>query len=405
MKKKPAHLQRIATAFLVSLLTAAPLAAQFNEGPTANQIDKIFSQLPGPASPTELDRTILDGMKVAKVPGLAAAIVKNGQIAWTGYYGWANIENKTAVSKNTFFQVASVSKTVTACVIMQRVEAGKLSLDTDLDPLIPFSVRHPQYPDTPITLKHLLTHTAGVKDNWNVLEETWVKNDDFPHPLGVSLANYFKPTGPYYNVKKNYYKWEVGSKSQYSNVGIALAAYVAETTAKVSFEKLCEENIFKPLGMTGSSFRLAGMDRSRLAMPYAVRKKSGQLKALGHHGYLDFPAGTLRTSAPQLARFLLCFIGHGKIDDVRILKESTVRQMQTVPFANVAPKQGLVWYYDKVGGSRVLAHDGSDPGVTALICFRPRDGSGFVLMMNAEPKNRQLEAELARQFFAYADRL
>ena len=138
-------------------------------GLTANCLGQKLDNLPGPQNPTDLDRFILDGMKGAKVPGLAAAVVKDGNIIWTGAYGWANIENKTPVTNETLFQVASVSKPVTAFAIMQLVEQGLLTLDADINEVLPFPVRNPRHPKVPITLKHLLTHTSGIRDNWDLL--------------------------------------------------------------------------------------------------------------------------------------------------------------------------------------------------------------------------------------------
>ena len=238
-------------------------------------------RLPEPENPNELDRFILDGMKGSKVPGLVAAVVKNGKVLWTGAYGWANREQKIPVTNDTLFQVASVSKPVTACAVMQLVEQGKLSLDAEVNEVLPFPVRNPKYPKIPITLKHLLTHTSGIRDNWNLLEETWVKNGDFPKPLGESLAAYLQPKGEYYSAKKSFYQWAPGTKSQYSNVGVALAAYLAEAKAKVPFETLCQKGIFEPLGMQGSSFRLKGMDQSQARHALRVQEEDRCLQAIG----------------------------------------------------------------------------------------------------------------------------
>ena len=155
--------------------------------PFANQVP---DKLPGPKNPTDLDRFILEGMKKAKVPGLAATVVKEGKVLWTGAYGWANLEQKIPVPNETLFQIASVSKPVTACAMMQLVEQGKLTLDADINEAPPFPVRNPKHPKVPITLNHLLPHTSRIRDNWNLLEDTWVKTDDFPKPLGESLAAY-----------------------------------------------------------------------------------------------------------------------------------------------------------------------------------------------------------------------
>jgi len=360
-------------------------------------------RFPGPENPSELDRFILEGMRESKVPGLAAAVVKKDKVLWTGAYGWANREQKIPVSDETLFQVASVSKPVTACVVMQLVEQGKLSLDADVNEVLPFPVRNPKHPDVPITLRHLLTHSSGIRDNWNLLEDTWVKNGDFPKPLGESLAAYLQPKGEYYSAKKSFCQWAPGEKSQYSNVGVALAAYLAEAKAETSFETLCQKGVFEPLGMQGSSFRLKGMDQAKIAMPYGFKKKTGVFKPLGHHGYLDFPSGTLRVTAPHLARFLLSFIGDGQVDGVRILKAETVRDMRKISFPKADSKQGLVWYFDKIGNSRVMGHDGGDPGVSTLMHYRPKDGVGFVILLNGEPKSGKFEQSLGLRLMKYAE--
>ena len=384
-------MKRFSTTLALLIGLALPCAAQ------------DVGALPSPKNPSDLDRFILDGMKNAKVPGLAAAVVKNGKVAWTGAYGWANREQKIPVTDDTLFQIASVSKPVTACAVMQLVEQGKLSLDADVNEVLPFPVRNPKHPKVPITLKHLLTHTSGIRDNWNLLEDTWVKNGDFPKPLGESLAAYLQPKGEYYSAKKSFYEWAPGTKSKYSNVGVALAAYLAEAKAKTPFETLCQKGIFEPLAMQGSSFRLKGMDQAKIAMPYGFKKKSGAFKPLGHHGYLDFPSGTLRVTAPHLARFLLSFIGDGQVDGVRLLKVETVREMRKIPFPKADSKQGLVWYFDKVGGAKVMGHDGSDPGVTAVMYYRPKDGVGYLFLMNGEPKNGKFEQALGQRLMKYAE--
>ncbi len=403
MKNQHTHLLLLALTLWSGAITNSLAQSQPGSQPATSTLDQLFSNLPGPENPEEIDQGILKEMKAARIPGLAAVVIKDGKILWSGNYGWANIGQKLPVTEKTFFQVASISKTVTACAIMKLVEKGKLSLDTDLDTILPFSIRNPQHATQPITMKHLLTHTSGIRDNWNILEEHWVKNGDFPESLGRSLANYFKPTGKYYNSKRNYYKWVAGSKEQYSNVAVALAAYAAEVVATMPFEKLCEQEIFQPLGISGAQFRLAGMDRSKIAMPYGLKRKSGKLKELGHHGYLDYPAGTLRITATQLAQFLICFINDGELGQTRVLRAETVQEMRKVVFPEVAPKQGLAWYFSKAAGYKVLGHDGGDPGVSTYMGYRPRDGVGIIILMNTEPKSSNFESFIQRQLFRYAD--
>ena len=353
--------------------------------------------LPGPKNPSPLDEFILRGMKEAKVPGLAALTLKEGKIFWEGYYGWANIEEKRPATKDTLFQLASISKTITACMIMQQVEEGKLGLDADINTYLPFRVRNPGHTEKPITLRQLLTHTSGIRDNWKVLEEYWVKNGDFKQPLAKSLPAYLIQGGEFYSAKKSFYGWAPGTKNQYCNVGFALAAHVAEAKVKISFEALCEQGIFKPLGMDGTAFALAAVDPRKVAMPYGYRKKTGGFKALGHHGYLDYPAGTLRATAPHLARFLMMFMGEGKLGEARVLKAATVVSMKKIQFPKLDRKQGIGWYYDRIGGEQMIGHDGGDPGVVTQMFCQPKKGTGIIVLMNGEPKKGSFEKALTQR--------
>jgi CubicO group peptidase (beta-lactamase class C family) len=358
---------------------------------------EVLENLPGPKNPTALDKFILEGMKEAKVPGLAVLTLKEGKIFWAGYYGWANIEEKRPVTSDTLFQLASISKTVTACMIMQQAEKGKLSLDADINTYLPFKVRNPKHADQPITLRHLLCHISGIRDNWKVLEDQWVKNGDFKLPLAQSLPAYLIEEGKFFSAKKSFYNWAPGANNQYCNVAVALAAHVAEAKLKTPFETLCTQGIFKPLKMEGTGFLLTSVDPRKVAMPYGYRKNSGSFKALGHHGYIDYPAGTLRASAPHLARFLMMFMGKGKLGEVRVLKTETVEAMKKIQYPKLDKKQGISWCYTRVGGKQMVGHDGGDPGVVTQMFCQPEEGTGIIVLMNGEPKKGSFEKTLTQR--------
>tara|TARA_B100001123_G_scaffold16879_1_gene18901 strand:- start:2328 stop:3488 length:1161 start_codon:yes stop_codon:yes gene_type:complete len=370
----------------IQFISSLPLAAA-----------DVLENLPGLKNPTPLDKFILESMKEAKVPGLAALTLKEGKILWAGYYGWANIEEKIPVTQDTLFQLASISKTVTACMIMQQVEKGELDLDVDVNTYLPFKVRNPKHADQPITLRQLLCHTSGIRDNWTVLEDQWVKNGDYKEPLAKSLPAYLIEGGKFFSAKKSFYNWAPGTKNQYCNVAVALAAHVAEVKLKTPFETLCTQGLFKPLNMEGAGFLMSSVDLKKVAMPYGYRKKTGNFKALGHHGYIDYPAGTLRASAPHLSRFLMMFMGGGKLGEVRVLKEETVEAMKNIQYPKLDKKQGIGWYYTRVGANRMIGHDGGDPGVATQMFCQPEEGAGIIILMNGEPKKGSLEKALAQR--------
>lgn len=352
---------------------------------------------------SELDEFISAGMKDSKVPGLAAVVVKGDSVVWSGYYGMADLEKRKPVTAETLFQIASVSKTITGCVVMQQVERGHVELDTDVNEVLPFSVRNPRHPNAPITLRQLLTHTSGVCDNWDVLERTWVTNKDFPETLESSLGAYFTPGGKYYESGKNFCRCAPGARTEYSNVGTALVALIAEKSGGIPFETQCEEFLFAPLQIKGSSFRLEKVDRSRLAVPYEYRKNQGGYKSPGHHGYLDFPAGSLRITAKDLSVFLRMFMADGEFNGTRIIKEGTVEEMMKIQFPKLDADQGLIWYREQFGKRRLIGHNGGDPGVASMMYFDPKSKAGFLVLMNAEPKNASFETNLARKLLSLTE--
>ena len=153
--------------------------------------------------------------------------------------------------------------------------------------------------------------------------------------------------------------------------------------------------------MAGTAFLLTSIDPKKVAMPYAYRKKTGSFKALGHHGYLDFPAGTLRATAPHLARFLMMFMGEGKLGEARVLKARTVAVMKKIQFPKLDKKQGIGWYYDRIGGEQMIGHDGGDPGVVTQMFCQPEKGTGIIVLMNGEPKKGSFEKALTQRLMEH----
>ena len=122
-----------------------------------------------PAGP-DLDSLIQAEMAANPIPGLAACVVRGSELAWHGEYGFARLEDSVPVVDSTVFDVASVSKTATATALMQLCERGVFGLDDDINASLPFPVRHPSYPSTPVTFRMLLTHTSGIADYWPTFE-------------------------------------------------------------------------------------------------------------------------------------------------------------------------------------------------------------------------------------------
>ena len=131
----------------------------------------------------DIDSFIVATMEWLNIPGISACLVKDGEVLWSGAFGDAVIERDIKVSDTTSFMLASISKTVTGVALMQLWEAGLFGLDDDINDYIPLDIVIPDYPDSPITFRTVLTHTASLKDNWEVMDGTYVFGDS---PIAIT---------------------------------------------------------------------------------------------------------------------------------------------------------------------------------------------------------------------------
>jgi CubicO group peptidase (beta-lactamase class C family) len=342
---------------------------------------------PSPPNP-ELDSFITSKMQEAKIPGLAAAIVMGDSVRWSQGYGFANVAAKTPVTVDTLFELASISKTVTAAAVMQLVEAGTLDLDGDVADALGFAVRNPNFPDTPLTMRMLLTHTSSIVENDAL--DLQVMGQISPVSLSDYIHGIVVPGGKYYDATKNFDPNAPGTKHIYSNPAVAAAGFVVETKAAVPFDDRVKATIFAPLGMTESSFRLPGLDPSHIATPY----DSDGTTEVGNPDYPDFPAGELRTSVAQFTRFLLAMMNGGAVGSARILSSATVDEMFRVQDASVDPDQGLIWYFEPHAGRSILGHNGADVGSSTIMGFDPQTMTGAIVFTNS---NVYMSDDVARE--------
>ena len=220
-----------------------------------------------PACKTDL-ATELDKLEL---PGLAAAIVKNGQIVCASASGFANIAEDRPVTPDTLFLVASISKTVTATALMQLYEQGKFKLDDDINDYLAFDVRIPDAPDAPITFRQLLTHTSSIQDS-SFFNDFLTKGMDSPITLAELLQGYLTPDGAYYDANDNFQSEAPGEVYEYTNMNFVLIGYLVEVMSGVPFDKYCRDNIFAPLGMEKRYMAVGGGGQigPRHALPQVV---------------------------------------------------------------------------------------------------------------------------------------
>ena len=347
----------------------------------------------------ELLNFIESTMETYLIPGLSISIAKGGNIVWNEHFGYGDINENILVDKNTKFILSSASKTITATALMHLFQQNLFMLNDDVDNYLPFNINHPDYPEIPITFKMLLSHTSGIKDNWNFMP---FYDGDSPIELNYYLDQYFSTEGEFYDSNLNFIDYTPGTSFSYSNVGAALIGLLVEEISTQSFNEYCIENIFQPLGIDDAYWFLSEIEiLNEVASPHELASGStDSLIVLENYGYSDYPAGQLRTTSNNLAKFMSLFINGGMYNGVEILKPETIELMKTVYYPNVAFDQGLIWYYKILNGRTLFGHSGSDKGSLTEMFISFPNNMGVVLLSNS--RNHQGMAQIENAVFNYA---
>lgn len=374
---------------MAALRTPADAGAVFGsnnenleERPFINSVESSSTKAYS-TNPETLDSTIEAIMAAEHIPGVAALVFQGDQIVWTGNYGYANIEQGFEVADTTLFQIASISKTITATAVMQLWENGLIDIDADINDYLPFEVTNPYYPDSIITTKMLLCHTSSIdRRDWTWTDDV-VWGMDYPLPLGEYLENYLDPSGNYYYVY-NYLNCPPGHCGIYSNYAYALAGYLVEVISGIPFDQYCRDSIFIPLGMDETSWFLADLDTNNIAMTYNY---SGDYIPYGHGGGPLYPCGSVRTTTAQLARHMMMFMNYGEFGGVRILDSATVEYMRIEHFPE-APidleRNQCIGWHEMVWEHGLFGHTGGGFGVSTWAYFDADERIGFIQLTNAD---------------------
>ena len=356
---------------------------------TTNE-NKYFEKNKNEISDTLFDLYINTLMKIGHRPSIATCIIYDDEVIWSKGYGYYDLENQKPTNEDILYLQASVSKTVTATALMQLYEKGLFDLDDDINDYLPFELRNPNHPDDPITIKMVLSHRSSLADDnihWVAL--SYLPGDPdvegFPYPW---LEDYLVPGGSGYS-STTWSKAKPGEKYYYANIGFSIIAYLVEMLSGQNFNQYCKENIFEPLQMHNSSFRLRDHDIDYVAVPYEY--KNDDYFRHPHYGiHILHAAITLRTSVEEYSHFIIAHMNDGVWNNVRILNKSTVDLMH---MAHFSPEDkfnyGLGWTITRQeDGTIKYGHSGGYVGVLDLVTIRPEQDIGIIIFSN------ELDSEL-----------
>src|SRR5579871_2552993 len=282
------------------------------------------------------------------IGGAVIVVVKDGQVLFAKGYGFSDVDKRTPVTADaTLFRPGSISKLFTWTSVMHLVEQKKLDLDRDVNEYLDFKI--PATFPQPITLRNIMTHTPGF-------EET-IKN------LFGKDAKSLKPLGDYLKVSLPERVFPPGTTPAYSNYATALAGYIVQRVSGEPFEDYVDRHILQPLGMTHTTFRqpLSAALEPLMSKGYQVASKPAKPFEIVQ----AWPAGSVSTTAADMARFMIAHLQDGRYENVQILQPETARLMHSAQFSAVPPlnSMALGFYEETRNGQRIIGHGGD------TVCF------------------------------------
>ena len=344
------------------------------------------AELPNHPTPTRDDLTTLfDGMMPGQlerndIAGAYVAVVVKGEIVFAKGYGYADVASRKRVSDDTLFRVGSISKLLTWTAVMQLAEQGKIDLDADVNQYLDFTI--PAAFGKPVTMRQVMTHTAGFEDGIQGLWTTPAEVEQLRSYLVDRMPQrIFAP----------------GIVAAYSNYGAVLAGYVVQRVSGEPFNTYVARHITAPLAMRRTTFvqplpaelapsMSSSYDRaSRGARPFEV---------------MLAPAGSLATSGPDMARFMLAFLQGGSLEGQQILKPETVALMHARQWA-ADPREnamGLGWLGSRYNGQTLIGHGGDTLFFHANLDLIPQAQTGLFVVYNSNGRNGRMGGAVLRTF-------
>ena len=356
-------------AFLAILLVVSSAYAQEKNHVTSEQVTKAIQ---------ELEKLAQKQIQQNAVPGIAIAVVFQDKVVYAKGFGVRDVNTKTPVDADTVFQLASVSKPIGSTVVAELVGEGKITWDSKLSVLDPGFAMFDPWVTREITIRDMYSHRSGLPDHaGDLLEDLGFTRSEILHRL-----RYQHPDSSF----RSHYA--------YTNFGMTEAAVAAAKPYGAEWETLCQEKLFKPLGMTSTSSRYADfVARSNKALGH-VLVDGKWVQKFKRDPDAQSPTGGVSSSVNDVAKWLRLQLGNGKLNgkqlvDEKALAETHHPQMRTGfnPFTDLPTFYGLGWNvgYDQEGRLR-LNHSGAfDLGAATYVNLVPAERLGIVVLTNGYP--------------------
>jgi CubicO group peptidase (beta-lactamase class C family) len=328
----------------------------------------------------------------SRLPGLSIGIVHDQTLVWAAGFGQAGLDPARPATPDTLYRIASITKLFTSTAIMQLRDAGKLRLDDPIVEHLPWfriGLSHAEAPV--ITVRHLLTHTAGLP-----------REAGFPYWTDGCF-----PTAAQIRTRLIEQRTALPTETEwkYSNLGLTLAGEIVAAASGRAYPEYVVEQILEPLGMRRTWVTAPPSDHADLATGYGRRLPSGT-RSIAPFTDCDgiTPAANMTTCVTDLARFAMLQFRDGRAGGDQILRGSTLREMQRVHWLEPDWEAGwgLGFRIMRTEGKTYVGHGGALRGYRTMIHLCPADRIGVIVLTNADDGNPPLFVDKAVQWVAPA---
>ena len=329
-------------------------------------------------------------MQDNKAVGLAVAVVKDTNIVYSKAFGLKDIEKNEPLELDDIFRIASISKSFTATGIMQMVEQGKIKLEEDVSELVGYPIRNPKYPDTPITVRMLLSHTSSINDS-----------EGYYQPGVINILNP-AVNETYANAYNDY---EPGTSYGYCNLNFNMMGTILEKVSGERFDKYIVNHILKPIGVEGG-YEVATLDFTKFVTlyeydavndkfipspeAYAPRRDQIANYEFGFSTPVFSPTGGMKLTPIGLAKVMMMHMHKGLAynngQPVRVIEESSAEIMQSrIAYPT---DEGDAYGFairtteQLIDGVLMKGHTGGAYGVLTAMFWQPDENWGLIIMTN-----------------------
>jgi len=345
-----------------------------------------------------LDQYINSSMKDWKVPGASVAIVRDGSVDYMKGFGIRDIRTKAPVTADTLFDIGSCTKAFTAADIAILVDEGKMDWDGRVNSYIPFFRLNDPLANEMVTIRDLLTHRTGVPG----ADLVWLINPKASREELIRKLAYVQPNSSF------------RSKFEYQNLMYLAAGYAVGQVAHGTWDEFTQSRLFAPLGMTESDTSAADAQNAPDHATPHEQEQNGSVKVIPWRNIDSVgPAGSINSSARDMARWITFQLGDGTYHGKRLIAEKSMREMHSaqmvIPLDGEIPKvffpdstqlsYGLGWFVQQYRGHQLIIHAGDIDGFATMVVLIPEIHTGYFVVINM--------GSLYRQVLSYqiADRL